>query len=74
MRRMAGSGVRLRLGAIIGSNHILRMAQFKVLGEGGAQVDVLGETKTAGDVVELEQDAAQPLVDEGKLEAVQAEG
>lgn len=50
------------------------MAQFKVLGEGGAQVDVLGETKTAGDVVELEQDAAQPLVDEGKLEAVQAEG
>lgn len=46
------------------------MNKYKVLGEEGASVDVLGETKTAGDVVELSAESAQPLVDAGTLELV----
>ena len=46
------------------------MNKYKVLGEEGADVDVLGEMHKAGDVVELEADKAQPLVDAGTLEVV----
>lgn len=49
------------------------MAKFKVLGEEGAAVEVLGETRKAGDVVETtdeQAEAVQAAVAEGKLEAV----
>lgn len=46
------------------------MNKYKVLGDEGAEVDVLGEMHAVGSVVELEAEKAQPLVDEGKLEIV----
>lgn len=52
------------------------MAQFKVLGEEGADVEVLGESHKAGDVIEVtdeQAEAAAAAVAEGKLEAVVAE-
>ena len=33
-------------------------------------VDILGEVRKVGDVVELEEESATPLVEEGKLELV----
>ncbi len=49
------------------------MNKFKVLGEEGVEVDILGTMHKAGDVVELSETDAKPLVDEGKLEAVTEE-
>lgn len=46
------------------------MSVYKVLGEEGDEVEVLGKTQKAGDEVELETEVAQPLVDEGTLELV----
>lgn len=46
------------------------MNKYKVLGEEGAEVEILGATSKVGDVLELEAEQAQPLVDEGKLELV----
>jgi hypothetical protein len=46
------------------------MNKYKVLGAEGADVDVLGEMRKAGDVVELTTEQAQPLVDAGTLELV----
>ena len=51
----------------------ITMAQYKVKGEEGAtEVDILGTNYPVDEVVELEVDAAAPLVEEGKLEAVEA--
>lgn len=44
------------------------MQKYKVLGEG--QVDVLGTQYEAGSEVELETEAAAPLVEAGTLEVV----
>lgn len=46
------------------------MNKYKVLGEEGQSVDVLGEQQTVGAVIELEAEKAQPLVDAGTLELV----
>ena len=46
------------------------MNKYKVLGEEGVDVDVLGEMHKAGDVVELEAEKAESFVEEGKLELV----
>lgn len=46
------------------------MNKYKVLGDEGAEVDVLGEARAVGSIIELEAEQAQPLVDEGKLELV----
>ncbi len=46
------------------------MEKYKVLGEEGADVEIAGETRKVGDVVELDAEVAQPLVEEGTLEAV----
>ncbi len=43
---------------------------YEVLGEEGAEVEVLGETRQVGDQVELTADEADALVQEGKLKAV----
>ena len=54
-------------------SHIFAMAQFKVLGDEGTDVEVLGETRKAGDVIEVAEEqaeAAAAAVAEGKLEAV----
>ncbi len=46
------------------------MNKYKVLGEEGAEVEVLGAMSKVGDTVELEAEQAQPLVDAGTLELV----
>ena len=46
------------------------MNKYKVLGEEGADVDVLGTSYKAGDTVELSETDAQPLVEAGTLELV----
>lgn len=43
------------------------MNQYIVKGEEGAEVDVLGTMRKVGDVVELEAEAAAPLVEAGTL-------
>lgn len=49
------------------------MAKYKVLGAEGADVDVLGETRKAGEVIETTEEQAEAVstaVAEGKLEEV----
>ncbi len=49
------------------------MNKYKVLGEEGASVDVLGEQQAVGAVIELDAEQAAPLVESGVLEAVAAD-
>lgn len=44
--------------------------KYVVKGEEGAELDILGTPTKVGETVELEAEAAQPLVDAGTLEAV----
>lgn len=46
------------------------MKRYTVKGEEGAEVDVLGTTYKVGEEVELEAEAAAPLVESGVLEEV----
>lgn len=45
------------------------MATFKVVGYNDevVNVDILGDIKTVGTILELDEDVAAPLVEEGKL-------
>jgi hypothetical protein len=45
------------------------MTTYIVQGEAGAEVDVLGTTRAVGSEVELEAEAAAPLVESGVLKA-----
>lgn len=56
-------------GSITRVNNFLFMSKYKVL----VEVEINGQTTPVGSEVELDEATAAPLVEEGKLELVQAD-